>query len=496
MHRRDFLIGSGLSLGALSLPERLLADPYAPLPRLSPSGTAIRIRGRVTGNGRPLSGVRVSDGLSVVQTGSDGRYTLVSDSAQPFVFVSTPSGWQPARNPTGTARFYQPIVSDMAEQRADFALEARANDKSHSLLVLADPQTEVKYETDLLHAETVPDVVQTVQRLGERAVVGIACGDIMFDNLDLYPEYERAVQRMGVPFYQVIGNHDLDFASRTTEGAIKTFSGLFGPQAYSFDLGAVRYIVLNNVFWHGAGYVGYVDGRQLAWMANDLATLEKGRTVVVLEHIPAMSTSDSRNTGARNPSASNAQANRQALYRMLEGYKAYIVAGHMHEFERNRDGGVEQIVAGAVCGAWWSGPICYDGTPNGYLVLNGDDEQVSWQYKSTGLAVEQQMRLYGRGGDSTAPDEICANVWAADESWRVTWIEDGEPRGLMSRRTGRDPLSVTLHQGADKPLRRTWVDPARTNHLYYATPSPSARSITVEARDPWGRSYRETIALG
>ncbi len=495
MDRRDFLLSSSLTVGALSLPERLLADPYAPLPSVAATSQPVRIRGRVTGNGRALADVVVSDGFSVVRTGSDGRYTLVSDGMQRFVFVSTPSGWQPARNAAGAARFYQPIAVDVAEQRADFALAPRAGDSAHSLLVLADPQTEVKYETDLLHAETVPDVIETVRRLGDRAVAGVTCGDIMFDDLTLYPEYERAVQRMGVPFYQVIGNHDLDFTSRTTEGAINTFTGLFGPPAYSFNLGAVHYIVLNDVFWHGQGYVGYVDGRQLAWMVNDLATIERGRTVVVLEHIPAMSTNDSRNTGARNPTASNAQANRQALYRMLEGYKGYIVAGHMHEFERNRDGGVEQIVAGAVCGAWWSGPICYDGTPNGYLVLNGDDERISWQYKSTGLAAAHQMRLYGRGGDLTAPDEICANVWAADDSWRITWAEDGAPKGLMSQRTGRDPLSVQLHLGADKPARRTWVDPARTAHLYYATPAPSAKEIAIEARDPWGRTYRETLLL-
>jgi hypothetical protein len=495
MDRRDFLLRSGLTVGALSLPERLLADPYAPLPSLLPTSQPVRIRGRVTGNGRPLAGVVVSDGFAVARTEADGRYTLVSDGAQRFVFVSTPAGWQPARNATGTARFYHPIAADSNEQRADFALTPRAGDTAHSLLVLADPQTEVRLETDLLHAETVPDVMETVRRLGDRAVAGVTCGDIMFDDLTLYPEYERAVQRMGVPFYQVIGNHDLDFASRPTEGATAPFSGLFGPPAYSINVGAIHYIVLNDVFWHGQGYVGYVDARQLAWMANDLATIERGRTVVVFEHIPAMSTNDNRNTGARNPTASNAQANRQALYRMLEGYRGYIIAGHMHEFERNRDGGVEQIVAGAVCGAWWSGPICYDGTPNGYLVLNGDDERLSWQYKSTGHAPEHQMRLYGRGGDPTAPDEICANIWGADDTWRITWSEDGAPKGLMSRRAGRDPLSVTLHLGADKPARRTWVDPVRTAHLYYATPSPTAKEIAVEARDPWGRTYRNTLAL-
>ena len=494
MHRRTFLTSTGLVAGALALPERLLADPYAPLPSLAGMPTPVRIRGRVTGGGRGLPGVRVSDGISVVRTAADGSYSLVSDATQPFVFVSTPAGWQPARNPSGTARFYQPL-SAQPEQRADFALVPRPGDARHTLLVLADPQTQDRVETELLHAETVPDVQATVKGLGERAVAGVACGDIMFDDLSLYPEWDRAVQRMGVPFYQVIGNHDLDFESRTDEGAGSTFRRHFGPTAYSFDLGAVHYIVLDDVFWHGAGYLGYVDGRQLAWMAADLATVERGRTVVVLQHIPALSTADARTTNASRPGPGSSQMNREAVYRLLEPYRGYIVSGHQHEMEHVREGGATHVVSGAVCGAWWSGPICRDGTPNGYLVLDGDDEAVSWRYKSTGKPLEHQMRVYGRGADPTAPVEVVANVWAWMEGWRVTWSEDGQPRGTMARRNGRDPLSVQLHSGPELPVRRPWVDPMVTNHLFYATPSPGAREVVVEARDPQGRMYRERIAL-
>ncbi|MBK8006914.1 MAG: hypothetical protein IPK12_24425 [Gemmatimonadetes bacterium] len=90
---------------------------------------------------------------------------------------------------------------------------------------------------------------------------GIACGDIMFDDLSLYPEYERAVAAMGVPFFQVTGNHDLDYASRTAEGATATFERHFGPAHYSFDVGAVHYVVLQDVLWYGDGYVGYLPRR-------------------------------------------------------------------------------------------------------------------------------------------------------------------------------------------------------------------------------------------
>lgn len=494
MQRRDFLLRSGLSLGALALPDLLHADPYAPLPRLDAGAAPRRIRGRVTGDGRPLRDVRVSDGLSVVRTAADGSYTLVTDGRRPFVFVSTPSGWQPARNAVGTARFYAPI-GDAAEQRADFALVPRPADAKHAVLVLADPQTQTREETDMLHADTVPDVISTVKQLGDTPVVGLACGDIMFDDLSLYPEWERAVQRMGVPFYQVIGNHDLDFESRTDEGAGATFRGRFGPTAYSFDIGAVHYIVLDNVFWHGAGYLGYVDGDQLAWMAADLATVERGRTVVVFQHIPALSTYDQRTTNAKRPSPGNSQMNREAVYRLLEPYRGYIVSGHQHELEHVSEGGARHVVSGAVCGAWWSGPICYDGTPNGYLVLEASDERVGWRYQSTGKPSDHQMRVYGRGADASAPEEIVANVWAWDTSWTVTWTEDGTARGLMSRRQGRDPLSVTLHEGTKLPVRRPWVDPVPTTHLFYARPSPGAKEILVEAKDGLGRLYREGIRL-
>jgi hypothetical protein len=65
----------------------------------------------------------------------------------------------------------------------------------------------------------------------------------------------------------------------------------------------------------------------------------------------------------------------------------------------------------------------------------------------------------------------------------------------MARRNGHDPLSVQLHSGPELPVRRPWVDPVVTNHLFYATPSPGAREVVVEARDPQGRTYRERIAV-
>ncbi|MFL5581023.1 MAG: calcineurin-like phosphoesterase C-terminal domain-containing protein [Gemmatimonadaceae bacterium] len=68
----------------------------------------------------------------------------------------------------------------------------------------------------------------------------------------------------------------------------------------------------------------------------------------------------------------------------------------MHESEHLTHGRVHEHVAGAACGVWWSGPICTDGTPNGYAVYEIDGEDVRWRYKGTGLAATEQIRAYAQ----------------------------------------------------------------------------------------------------
>ena len=103
------------------------------------------------------------------------------------------------------------------------------------------------------------------------------------------------------------------------------------------------------------------------------------------------------------------------------------------------------------------------------------------------------MRLYPRGAVPSAPDEIVANVWDWDPAWQVVWYEDGERKGALARRTARDPLSVSLHEGPERPPRRTWVDPQPTHHLFFAPAARTVREIVVEATDGAGRTYREVL---
>jgi C terminal of Calcineurin-like phosphoesterase/N terminal of Calcineurin-like phosphoesterase/Calcineurin-like phosphoesterase len=488
--RRSF-IATGVAAGAaLILPPILRADPYRDISRRVPRRfSPVAIRGHVRSGTRGLADVSVSDGFSVVRTGADGEYSILADPRSDFVHVSLPSGYRIPLQSVGTANVFQRIVSGPSgEQTIEFDLhpDGNANDR-YSFLALADPQTQTEWEMSRFHQETVVDVRETLAGLDTPAAFGVSCGDIMFDHLDLYPQYENAVSQMGVPFFQVVGNHDLDTESLTDPGSTSTFSSYFGPAYYSFNRGDIHFVVLDDVFWHGAGYIGHIDADQLAWLRQDLSFIESGRTVIVISHIPGLSTGVARNKAGSN--ISNSVTNREALYRLLEPYEAHMITGHTHESEHVFEGGIHEHVLGTACGAWWSDDICYDGTPNGYGVFDISGSSVSWRYKATGRKFDHQIRAYLEEATGSTPATIRANVWDWDPEWKIDWYENGIRRDRMERRTGKDPLAEERFAGPDLPAHRKWVDPVITDHLFAASGFDTGSKLSVEATDREGRSY-------
>ena len=58
---------------------------------------AHKVSGRVLADGKPISGVVVSDGLNCVETGDDGVWSLPENEKVRFIFVTVPSGWRTDR---------------------------------------------------------------------------------------------------------------------------------------------------------------------------------------------------------------------------------------------------------------------------------------------------------------------------------------------------------------------------------------------------------------
>ena len=181
-----------------------------------PPARLVRVRGRVRAGRRGLPGVVMSDGVSITLTDRDGHFELAA-APDAFIRCSIPGDHEIAMSPIGTARLYQPVpVSAGDEASLLFELQPRRDSaEQHQFLVLADPQTQTRIETGYFNDETVPDVQALLKSRAGVPTFGVGNGDLMFDDLSLFPEYERGVTAMGVPFFQSIGNHDLDPVSYT-----------------------------------------------------------------------------------------------------------------------------------------------------------------------------------------------------------------------------------------------------------------------------------------
>ena len=325
MHsRRNFLKQLGMVSGAILLADSIIAEPFKELTLLNLERDIVRVRGIVRDGANPIERILISDGINITSTKRDGTYELLTDTNQSYIFMSQPSGYKIKTNNSGTANFYQKISKTHSNEiTIDFTLERSESDFEHNFLLLADPQTLDIKDIQRFNNETISEIVKLYSINNQPNTFAVSCGDIMYDNLELFPEYEKAIERTTLPFYQVLGNHDVDRLNKTDETSHITFQNYFGPRYYSFNRGEIHYVVLDNIFWFGK-YIGYFDQVQLDWLKQDLSYFEKGKTVVVFCHIPPNNSNSDRNnikTGTERVSV----LNRELLYDILTGYNSFII---------------------------------------------------------------------------------------------------------------------------------------------------------------------------
>jgi hypothetical protein len=488
MQRRSFL--RNFSLATIVLGAPVISNAAA-------GNTKQRtVSGKVHSNGKGIANVSVTDGYSVVSTDTQGNYSFDVHSNAAFVYISTPAGYA-FNQQNHIAWFYQSLSADQLNAKADFSLEKlTVDDNKHQFVVWADTQMISQADCDQLKATAVPDLKALVASYPKDSLFhGIGCGDLVWDKFQFFKDYKEAIAATGVTFFNVIGNHDMDLDARTDDYSAKTFKQQFGPTYYSYNRGQVHYVVLDDVFFVGTAkkYIGYITESQLQWLENDLKLVKPGTTVVLSVHIPT-------NTGAARRAKKEEEmggvvTNRKQLYKILAPYKVHIMSGHTHFNEAWEEDNIMEHNHGTVCGAWWTGPVCGDGTPMGYGVYEVNGSEVQWYYKSTGKDKDHQLRIYEKGRLKEAPAEIVANVWNWDSKWKVEWWEDGVAKGAMEQRIARDPWAIELYAGPELPAKHKFVEPTLADHLFFAKPSAGAKQVTVKATDRFGKSYSETINL-
>jgi hypothetical protein len=285
---------------------------------------------------------------------------------------------------------------------------------------------------------------------------------------------------MNIPFFQCLGNHDMDLNNGGDESSDITFHENYGPTYYSFNRGQAHYIVMDNVRYLGKDkeYDGFFQQNQLDWLQKDLSFVPKDKLIILSTHIPVHS----------------GTSNKNALYSLLEGRKVHIMSGHTHYHENNIHDNIFEHNHGTVCGAWWTGPICCDGTPNGYGVYSVKGNELSWFYQSTGKDADHQMEIFSNDFNATQK-QIQVNIWNHDPEWKTEYWVDGVSKGSLMQYEGFDPNAYKTMLGAELPKGRSFAEPHNTSHLFKAMIPANAKNVKVVATDRFGKAFTSGITV-
>ncbi len=399
------------------------------------------ISGVVSGaDGTLLEGVVVSDGHDCTVTGADGKYYLNSDlSATDYVFVSTPSGWS-APVQDGFAVFWT-FLKDCTKgangkySGVDFKLNKVADPSRFTMFIFADPQPRSRgagYDKMAYHSlDCMDDMARDMKDLAatikDRPVYGIALGDIVHQNLDLLPQYKKAMGTTGITAYSVIGNHDHGHRFMEDSEASKDYEAIMGPANYSFNLGGMHFLVLDNMISSDPATGKYCDECATGltediwqWVQKDLAHVPVSTPLMVCAHSPMMRMQSGKDRSG---------AHLADLRGLISKYsKAYVWAGHTHSTFNYVDKSnpvLESHTVTRVTGALWTNEFLgSNGTPRGYLVFDCDGGSVKWKFKPIYWQTGTFMDSYG--GSGTPPGYEWRD-WNYDATGRAIMKDTGKP---------------------------------------------------------------------
>lgn len=504
-----------------------------------------------------VEGVQVSNGREVVLTGADGTYELPAYDDM-NLFITKPAGHDVPLSEQMVPQFYyvhkvegspplrfggiEPTGPLPAE--INFPLIEGGDDTAWELIVFGDTQPYSNREVNYVR-DTAGRLLQE-RDLSETEAL-IFMGDVMGDDLSLFPRFKALMAVGETPQYYVAGNHDIDFDAESDQHSFDTFRREWGPEYYSFDIGGVHFVVLDNVRYPCNGvdehpfcnpaeeptYNGVVHDRQMEWLAADLANVPEDRLIVLNAHIPFQTFTD--NTAAKHQTDNFAE-----IAEIVGERPALALAGHTHTTENMPEGtgyeGWEEntglaeapfrlIVTGAVSGTWWQGDRGTDGiphatqrlgSPRGYYVFEFDGPDYVETYHAFDRPEDEQMHAsfntptyrewaerlfafveaYGEPSAVTPPvtRNDLADMWTLTTedleggTWAVVNVWGGSPETEVAVRVNEgEPIEASLTQpgeGEAKLRGAEWSDPHAV--LLQATQSDMAVHSTEGGQETAG----------
>jgi hypothetical protein len=499
-------------------------------------------------DGTAVENVVVSDGVEVVVTDENGIYQLKSAKKQGLVFISIPGGYEVTSKGV-LPQFFQKLKgAPNVVERVDFILEKVENQDSYKVFMLGDMHLANRTHDANQFSEFTTDLTNYMAQHSGEKMYAIALGDMTWElywysNNYYFPEYLNAVnsQLKGLQIFHVMGNHDNDYLGTSDFTAEIKYRDLIAPTYYSFNIGKVHYVVIDNIDcsnYDGTTsrkYEKSISDEQLNWLVKDLSYVDKSTPVVVATHAQIF-----------YPTTSGFKydhdvTNTTRLFDILEGYEVHFVTGHTHlmfnvtpksEIVGNQN--FYEHNSGAVCASWWwSGHltpgvhISPDGTPGGYGIWDVSETNLEWKYKSTGWPEDYQFRSYDLNNihfsmedvplmPTNLPDatkkvyqqyvddypannnnEVLINIWNWSANWTLSVVDEDGNNLTPEEVWAYDPLhiaalSVKRFNQANLTSTPSFVTKKFT-HFFKVKAVDADADLVITVKDEFGNSWTENM---
>ncbi|MBQ7749921.1 MAG: calcineurin-like phosphoesterase C-terminal domain-containing protein [Bacteroidales bacterium] len=526
-------------------------DHYKPLYRAAVAhleeGAPQNVTGTVYADGKPLAGARVSDGVQIVLTDKDGKYSMYSDKHRGVVFVITPSGYEPLSKDGLQPDFYALLKGEVYDfETHDFQLRS-VDQSSYSVAMLADVHlSNDPYREDLRHfrERTMPFLRREIDALSsEGPVYSMNLGDFTHElfwglyDYNLSDGYRTFIEE-GYPtlMYSIPGNHDNDPGVTGEDTDIRAehlYREIMGPTYYSMDIGNEHWVMMDNIVYintPGEGkkapgvagardYLHAFNEDEMAFLKADLALVPDGKKVILCTHCPVLRD----NKGSYIP-----EDQAKALDALFARFGVVdVYSGHVHRMYFSPNSSyphMRQIMLPATSGTMWTSRdnplISGDGEDAGALFLRfkgtesssffrtqlyGDKamriydmNRVSEFYRKDPL-VRAEIEEYGKRLDyGAAPyykgNYIYVNYWMLKPGETVEILEKGKMLEV-ERTSDEDPLIAVSFapQWRMVPEAGIFVSHSRrtAHHMFRAKAKTARGTILVRVRDAEGRIIRE-----
>jgi hypothetical protein len=510
----------------------IICNPIVGQERQTATGTVFHdLNGNVTFDaGEPgIANVAVSNGTEVALTDADGRYTIEVEE-DVIVFVIKPGDFNYPVNEFNLPQFYyihKPEGSPDQKypglpptgalpSNVDFPLIAGSNSDEFSIIVFSDPQAYNETQIGYYDRSIVEELAGV-----QGPAFGITLGDIVGDRLDFFEPTNQATARIGLPWFHVIGNHDMNFDAKKPDHADETFERVYGPANYAFNHGKVHFIIINNVIFPNdltaRFYVGGLREAQFDFIENTLKHVPVDHLVVLCMHIPLYNVPEWGETFL--------DVHRDRLFQILSKHPyTFSMSGHMHsqkhyffDVEENWQHAAphHHYTVGTSSGDWWSGKprsngvpdaTMYDGTPQGYNIMHFKGNTYAYDYKVVGEPDTYKMRLYG---PKVVPvnqhfrGEFYVNFFQGSKNDTVEFrVNDNEWR-RMRHTVEFDPFVCAMRYEWDHadvlPEGTRPSNPVLSHHLWRTrVPTnvpPGRNTIYIRVKDKQGRSYEDVFTF-